>query len=174
MRALSEENEVCDEFPDCNSGLNWVMATKCCTELRVTQKRSPIAFVGHLSDCKVQRDKKNPQFRSQLCVSELKLQFEFSDGFEVMHRDWCSLEEALCCFPRSSILFLRHTDGRINDLNPIWSKITRSDAAIKSFRFALSCFLNKFPLIWCKYRREFIHWCSFFTGEIYQYVYTSF
>ena len=38
----------------------------------------------------------------------LYLQFEFTDGFEIMHKDGYSLDEVRYCFSRSSIKFLGH------------------------------------------------------------------
>ena len=46
-------------FPDCNSSLTSPMATKWCTKLEVAQKRCPIVFQGHTSNCKVTRQKKS-------------------------------------------------------------------------------------------------------------------
>ena len=42
-------------FPNCNSSLNSLMATKCCTKLEVAQKRYPIVFEAHPSNFKVTR-----------------------------------------------------------------------------------------------------------------------
>ena len=55
----------------------------------------------------------------------------------MMHKAWCSTEEVPYCFARSSIKFEGHMDQKIDDLNPILSKITRLVAAIKSLRFVL-------------------------------------
>ena len=49
------------------------------------------------------------QFRPELRVSGPWLQFEFPDGFEMMHKAWCSIEEVLYSFSRSSIKFQGHT-----------------------------------------------------------------
>ena len=54
-----------------------------------------------------------------------------------MHKAWCNTEEEPYCISRSSIKFEGHMDWKIDDLNPILSKITRLVAAIKSRRFAL-------------------------------------
>ena len=84
------------------------------------------------------QDKKNLQFWPELRVSWLLLQFEFTDGFEIMHKAWHSKEEVPSCFLRSSIKFQGHTGRKVDDFNPIWVyKITRLVAAIKSLRFAL-------------------------------------
>ena len=58
------------------------------TKLEVAQKMCPIVFLGHLSNFKVTPIKKIVE----LGVSGLELQFEFTDGFEVMHKAWCSIE----------------------------------------------------------------------------------
>ena len=41
---------------------------------------------------------KNYRFWSELSVSGLWLQFEFTHGFEMMHKAWCSIEEVPYCF----------------------------------------------------------------------------
>ena len=46
-------------IPDCNSSLNSPMAKKLYTKLEVAQKRCPIVFQGHTSNCKVTRLKKS-------------------------------------------------------------------------------------------------------------------
>ena len=56
----------------------------------------------------------------------------------MMHKAWCSTEEVPFCLSRSFIKFQGHMDRKIDDLNPILSKITRLVADIKYLRFALS------------------------------------
>ena len=47
--------------------------------------------------------------------------FQFTDGFEMMYKAWCSIEEEpYCFFFRSSIKFQGHTGLKVNDSNPIW------------------------------------------------------
>ena len=43
-------------------------------------------FKVHPSNFEVTRDKKIADFLPELSVSRLSLQFEFTDGFEVMHK----------------------------------------------------------------------------------------
>ena len=64
-------------------------------------------------------------------------QFEFTDGFEMMHNALYSIEEVPYCFWRSSIKFQGYMGKKMDDLNPILSKITSPTAAIKSLRLAL-------------------------------------
>ena len=88
--------------------------------------KSSIKFQGHTGQ--------KSQFLPKLSISELQLQFEFTNGFEMMHKAWRSTEEMSYCFSRSSIKFEGHMDRKIDDLNQILSKITRLVAAIKSLR----------------------------------------
>ena len=101
--------------------LNSLTAVKWCTKLNVVQKRCPLVFQGHSSNFKVTRDKKITVW-PELRVCGLSLQFEFIDGFEMMHKDWHSIEEVPYCFSRSSIKFHGHTGWKIN-LNPTWVRL---------------------------------------------------
>ena len=67
--------------------------------------------------------KKNRQFWPELSVSGLRLQFEFTDGFEMMHKAWCSIEEVPCYFSRSSIKFQGHTGWKIDGFDQIWARL---------------------------------------------------
>ena len=44
-----------------------------------------------------------------LVVSVLWLQFEFTGGYEMMHKAWSCIEEVSHCFSRSSVKFQGHT-----------------------------------------------------------------
>ena len=81
----------------------------------------------------------NHQLWPKLSFSALCLQFEFTDGFETMHKTRSSREEA----PYSSIKLPGHMGSKINDLYPILSNNTRPVAAIKSLRFALLWFVSR-------------------------------
>ena len=59
------------------------------------------------------------QFRPELSVSRLQLQFEFTD--EMMHRAWHS--NVMNCFSRSSVKFQGHRGWKIDDFNPIWVRL---------------------------------------------------
>ena len=75
---------------------------KWCMRLDVAMERCPIVFQGHPSNCKVTRLKKF-RFWPKLGVSGLYLQFEFTNGYEMMHKAWSSKEEVPYCFSRSSV-----------------------------------------------------------------------
>ena len=76
-------------------------------------------FQSHPSILKVTREKNHlfwPKFGCFWTVT----QFQFTDGFEMMHKAWCGIEKVPHCFSRSSIKFQGHTVRKIDDLNPIW------------------------------------------------------
>ena len=104
-------------FPDCNSSLNSPVATKCCSKLEVAWKRCPFVFQGHMSNCKVTR-LKNRRFWPKLGVSGLSLQFEFTNGYEMMPKARSSIEEVPYCFSRSSVKLQGHTAKKIVDFDP--------------------------------------------------------
>ena len=64
---------------------------------------------------------KNRRFWPKLEVSGLYLQLEFTDGYEMMHRAWRSIEEVPYCFSRSSVKFQGHTALKIIEFDPNWA-----------------------------------------------------
>ena len=81
----------------------------------------PIVFsLGH--PIKVQgRIGKNRWFWAELGVSGLQLQFEFIDGYEIMHKAWNRIDWVPYCFSVSSIKFQGHTGCKTNELVLIWA-----------------------------------------------------
>ena len=76
--------------------------------------RSYVKLQGHTA-------KKNRRFRPKWGVSGLYLQLEFTDGYEMMHRAWCSLVEVPYCFSRSYFKFQGHTALKIVEFDPNWA-----------------------------------------------------
>ena len=73
-----------------------------------------------------------------MAVSGLSLQFEFTNGYEMLHKAWNSKGEMPYRFPRSSVKFQGHTVQNITDFDPNWAfPDYRPVAAFKSLRFAL-------------------------------------
>ena len=71
-------------------------------------------------------------------VSGLELQFEFTNGYEMLHKAWNSKGEMPYRFPRSSVKFQGHAVQNITDFDPNWAfPDYRPVAAFKSLRFAL-------------------------------------
>ena len=93
--------------------------------------RSYVKFQGHTA-------LKNRRIWPKLGVSGQQLQFEFTDGYEMLHKAWNSKGEVPYCFPRSSIKFQGNTGQNITDFDPNWAfPDYRPVAAFKSLRFAL-------------------------------------
>ena len=83
---------------ECNPSLNSPMATKWCTQLEVAPEEDPYFFF------------------KVIC----QLQFEFTNGYEMMHKAWSSIEEVPYCFSRSSIKYPGHTALKIVEFDPNW------------------------------------------------------
>ena len=64
---------------------------------------------------------KNRSIWPKLGVSGQQLQFEFTDGYEMLHKAWNSKGDVPYCFPRSSIKFQGHTGQNM----PILTQIGR-------------------------------------------------
>ena len=107
--------------------------------------RSYVKFQGHTA-------LKNRQIWPKLGVSGQQLQFEFTNGYEMLHKAWNSKGEMPFCFPRSSIKFQGHTGQNITDFDPNWTfPDHRPVAAFKSLRFALFNFI-----FWQSYAHSFV------------------
>ena len=64
---------------------------------------------------------KNRRIWPRLGVSGLWLQFEFTNGYKMMHKAWNSIEEVPYCFSRSSVKFQGHTALKIVEFDPNWA-----------------------------------------------------
>ena len=67
----------------------------CIEEVSYCFWRSSIKFQGHTA-------KKIVDFDQNWAFPDSKLQFEFTDGCEMMHKAWSKIEEVPYCFSRSS------------------------------------------------------------------------
>ena len=92
--------------------------------------RSSTKFQGHMGQ-------KIPDFFTRIERFQPVTPVWIHRWLEMAHNAWCSKEEMSYSFSKSSITFQGHMGTKIDDLNPILSKITRPVADIKSLRFAL-------------------------------------
>ena len=76
--------------------------------------RSCVKVQGHTA-------KKNRWFSPKLGVSGLYLQFGITDGSEMMHKAWSSIEELPHCFSSSSVKFQGHTALKFVEFDPNWA-----------------------------------------------------
>ena len=73
--------------------------------------------------CQISRShgSKNRRIWPRLGVSGLQLQFEFTNGYKMLHKAWSSIEEVPYCFWRSSVKFQGHTAQKIVDFDLDWA-----------------------------------------------------
>ena len=61
---------------------------------------------------------KNRRIWPKLAVSGFQLKVEYTNGYEMMHKAWSSIEEVPCCFSRSFFKFQGHTAKKIVEFDP--------------------------------------------------------
>ena len=88
-------------------------------------RRGALLFFKVIRQISSSHRTKNRRFWRKLSVSRLQLKFEFTDGFEMVHKAWCSIEKVPYCFWGSSIKF-QDQMGKKNhkfspELNHFWT-----------------------------------------------------
>ena len=81
-------------------------------------RRGALLFFKVIRKISRSHGSKNRRIWPKLDLSGLLLKFEFTNGYEMMHKAWSSIEEMPYCFPRSSIKF--HTGQKIAEFVPNW------------------------------------------------------
>ena len=76
--------------------------------------RSYVKLQGHTAKKIVNFD---PHWPFPDCYSSLK----FTNGYEMMHKAWSSIEQLPCCFSRSYVKFQGHTALKIIEFDPDWA-----------------------------------------------------
>ena len=89
-------------------------ASSSIVEVPYCFSRSCVKFQRHMA-------LKIVDFLPKLGVSGLYLQFGITDGYEMMHKAWSSIEEVPYCFSRSSVKFHGHTALKIVEFDPNWA-----------------------------------------------------
>ena len=64
---------------------------------------------------------KNRRFWLELSISGLQLKFEFTNGYEMIHKAWSGIVEVPYCFARSSLKFQGRTALKIAEFDPNWA-----------------------------------------------------
>ena len=72
-------------------------------------------------------------------IPELTPALEFTDGFEMMHKAWCSIEKVPYYFFRSSIKFQGHKGWKSDNLNLIWVRLLRRSQLSNPSDLPFSC-----------------------------------
>ena len=81
-------------------------------------RRGVVLFFKAIPQISRSHETKNRQVWPKMSTSGLYLKFEFTDGFEMVHNAWHSIEDVSYCFSRSSIKFQGHTGQKIRRLWP--------------------------------------------------------
>ena len=84
-------------------------------------RRSALLFFKVIHQISMAHGSKNHRIWPRLGVSGLLLQFEFTNGYEMMHKAWSSIEEVSYCFARSYIEFEGHKSLKIFEYDPNWA-----------------------------------------------------
>ena len=88
-------------------------AWSCIEEAPYCFSRSSVKFQGHTAKKIIEFD---PNRAFPDCNS-----FEFTNGYEMMHKAWSCMEEVPCCFSRSYVKLQGHTAKKIIDFDPHWA-----------------------------------------------------
>ena len=84
-------------------------------------RRGALLFFKVIRQISRSHGSKKRQIWPRLGVSGLYLQFEFTNGYEMMHKAWSNIEEEPYCFWRSSVKFQGHTALKSVKIDPDWA-----------------------------------------------------
>ena len=84
-------------------------------------RRGALLFFKVIRQISRSHGSKNRRIWPRLGVSGLYLQFEYTNGYGMMHKAWSSIEEVPYCFSRSSIKFQGHRALKIVEFYPDWA-----------------------------------------------------
>ena len=89
-------------------------------------------FFSKSSNFRVIQDKKIVDFDPNGAFLDYKSSLNFTHGFEMMHKAWCSIEKVPYCFPRTSIKFQGHTGQKNCRFWPeLWVSRTATQVSIQ-------------------------------------------
>ena len=83
-------------------------------------RRGALLFLKVIRQISRSHSAKNRRIWPRLGVSGLWLQFKFTNGYEMLHKAWSSIEEMPYCFSRSSVKFQGHTALKVVEFDPDW------------------------------------------------------
>ena len=81
-------------------------------------RRGALLFFKVIRQISRSHGSKNRRIWPKLGVSGLYLQFQFTNGYEMLHKAWSSIKEVPYCFWRSSIKFQGHAALKIVEFDP--------------------------------------------------------
>ena len=84
-------------------------------------RRGALLFFKVIRQISRSHGSKNRRIWPRLGVSGLLLQFEFTNGYKMMHKAWSRIEEVPNCISRSYVKFQGHTVLKIVEFDPNWA-----------------------------------------------------
>ena len=81
-------------------------------------RRGALLFFKVIRHISRSHSSKNRWIWPKLGVSGLYLQFQFTNGYEMLHKAWSSIDEVPYCFWRSSVKFQGHAALKIVEFDP--------------------------------------------------------
>ena len=84
-------------------------------------RRGALLFFKVIRQISRSHGSKNRRIWPKLGVSGLKLQFQFTNGYEKLHKAWSSIEDVPYCFSRLSVKFQGHAALKIVKFDPNWA-----------------------------------------------------
>ena len=84
-------------------------------------RRGALLFFKVIRQISRSHGAKNRRIWLRLGVPGLELQFKFTNGYEMLHKAWSSIEEVPYCFSRLSVKFQGHTALKIIEFDPDWA-----------------------------------------------------
>ena len=90
------------------------------TQKLMWHRRGVLLFFKVIRQISRSHGTKNLRFWHEFNVSGLQLQFELTDGYEMMHKAWSSIENVSYYFSRSYIKFQGHTGQKIVNFVRTW------------------------------------------------------
>ena len=87
----------------------------------IEHRRGALLFLKVIRQISRSHGSKKRRIWPRLGVSGLLLQFEFTNGYEMMHKAWSSIEKVPYWFLRSSVKFQGHTALKSVEFDPVWA-----------------------------------------------------
>ena len=84
-------------------------------------RRGALLFFKVIRQISRSHGAKNRRIWPRLGVSGLLIQSKFTNGYEMLHKAWSSIEEVFYCFSRWSVKFQGHTALQIVEFDPDWA-----------------------------------------------------
>ena len=81
-------------------------------------RRGALLFFKVIRQISRSHGSKNRRIWPRLGISGLQFQFQFTNGYKMLHKAWSSIEEVPYCFSRSSVKFQGHTVPKIVEFDP--------------------------------------------------------